>query len=149
MKEIEGNDTFKVQVTKKELRKDAFSGMDGNLNGKDAIILTVENKTDKPISKVAILVLAYNDQNEAQIIKSGLVSSFGSGDKYIKSFVTKDDVTIAAGKSEEIAVQTTLDSVTGVRAIVESYTQDGKEVKNDLASEWYKNAYEGKSTVVD
>lgn len=147
LKKIEEDDDCKVKVTKKEIIEDAFSGF--SMAGNDAIVLHITNNDSKAVSKVSIDVLAYDSDNCALALQTGTLSYFGNSEKYVKSFVTNDDVTIEPGATEEIALRTTKGRITGVRCIVSSYEIDGKEVKNDNAETWYKSAYIGKSSVLD
>ena len=146
LKAIEEKDTFKVKVTKKEIQEDGASGI--SLAGDDLIVLHIENNESKEVSDVTVYVLAYDDDNVAQTLKTGSVS-IGNGEKYIKGFVTDSDVIIKPGETTEVAIRTTKGYISGVRCIVASYKMDGKEVKNELVEEWYKNAYVGKNTQLD
>ena len=134
---IEKRDTFPVKFTSY------------NFTGSKNITFSfnVQNGTDKTISKITCFVLAYNDSIHARIIDIGTAVDLGLGDDaYIQEY-TYDNLKLAAGAATQLKLDAEQKTISDFRAIVSSYTADGKEVKNPTAYEWYKNAYKNK--VVD
>ena len=146
LKSIEESDTCKVKVTKKEIQEDAVSGL--SMAGHDLFILSLTNNDSGNVSEVEVYLLAYDDNNVAQTIKTGTYS-IGNGEKYVKCYVTNEDTVIKPGETSEMAIKTTKGDISGLRCIVASYKMNGKTIENDTALDWYKHAYQGKNTTLE
>ena len=144
---VESNDISKVKITSKEVKRDAFSGI--NLDGNDALVFTVTNNEKIAVTSLTIYYVGYKDNNELVALSSSLSLS-GDHIPYVRSLVSADGKTINPGASEEMAMKVHADTFSGVKAIVASYTtSDGKEHKNSIAEDWVDSIQLGKNTVLE
>lgn len=146
LKEIETADTFDVQVTKKEIEKDYYDTI--NKYGKDALVFDIQNNSGKTVSDLDMYVVAYNAENIIMPIKTEQFRA-NNLDYLIYSFGSKPGVTIAAGKSESLAIRFTQGDIAGVRCIIKSYTADGKTYENNNSKEWLSRVIKGKTIDLD
>lgn len=140
LKSIEEKDTFPVKFTSYKVDVDSSGAAD--------FIFNVKNNTDKTLSQVKFFILAYNPDLHARIIDVGPAVDLGIGDDaYIQEYTTEDGFSLKPGDTGKITVHAEKKTISDCKAIVSSYTADGKTVYNSTAYEWYKNAYTNK--VVD
>ncbi len=141
---LESNDDCAVKITKKEIKRDAFSGV--NLDGNDALTFTITNNEKIAVTSAVVLAVGYTDDNELV----ALSTSYDYGKiPYVRSYTCKDK-TINPGGSEEFYIKVNADSFSGVKAIVASYTtSDGKEYTNLIAEDWVNSIILGKNTVLE
>lgn len=146
LKEIEEADTFEVKITKKELVKDAFSGI--SLEGNDACVFSIENGTDADITDVEIYTVAYTEKDG--LVKLSQGAYIIGNHPYVQLIAPEEDTVVAAGETFEMAVKCNTSKFAGVRAIVASYV-DAQGVKHENASaeEWFKSYELGKITELD
>ena len=134
LKIIEEKDDFAVRITEKELELD--TGL--SINGNDLILLTINNYSNDLIRDITVYVIMYNDNLEQESASISF-SKHHSPDVYESESI---DIGLDGWKTLSIACNA--DRITGVRAIVASYTSmDGILVENSNASTWQENAFAG------
>ena len=133
LKEIEVDDTFDVQVTNKEIKKDYYDTI--NKYGKDALTFEIQNNSGKTVSDLDMYVVAYNADNVIMPIKTKKFKT-NNIDFLIYSFGSEENVSIDTGETENLAVRFSQGDIVGVRCIINSYVADGKTYENSSAKEW-------------
>lgn len=133
LKEIEVDDTFDVQVTNKEIKKDYYDTI--NKYGKDALTFEIQNNSGKTVSDLDMYVVAYNADNVIMPIKTKKFKA-NNIDFLIYSFGSEENVSIDTGETENLAVRFSQGDIVGVRCIINSYVADGKTYENSSAKEW-------------
>lgn len=133
IEEVEKKDLSDVKVIKTEVEKDAIGGV--SLSGKDALMLTFENKGNEEVTKVNFYVTGAGIDGTWVKVQSNITAVGESPNA--QAFVSKDDFSLSAGETENIAIACDMTLFSDVKAIVHSYiTADGTEHKNEAADEW-------------